>query len=140
MSTSDHPLSLLLDAFGCFKHATRCKYDHGNHFVDYLVKAYNETVMEHALQELAAGSKRQARVTFMLHYNNELIMHDMPRNFSWVIVGRIEEHFVSRAVVDIRTRVQFVTKRFASFMRVVQQRLPAFCEFPERFLNDAFGR
>ncbi len=53
-----------------------------------------------------------------------------------VIVGVIEEHLKRGTVIDVRIGVQLIAKRLAMFMGIVQERLPAFAQLLERFVDD----
>lgn len=97
---------LLDKAFKLYNKNTKEKYDKDN-FVKYLMEEYNTLQMK-------SNDAKKKHIIFMK--NNELILHEMPRNFSWLIENKLGGISALRTDDDLLALKQLGIKRIYYFL------------------------
>ena len=84
-------INMIVKAYGCYNKEINKKYDKNNKILNYMIKIYNNYQLCNKIKQ----------ATFIFIYKDELILHEMPRNFSWVIPNKIGGISALRSEKDI---------------------------------------
>jgi tRNA uridine 5-carbamoylmethylation protein Kti12 len=73
-------MNIISNAYKYYDKDIHNKYDSKNNFLNYMLKVHNDYQM---------NNSNEKRKYLMFLYYDELVIHEMPRNFSWLIPNKI---------------------------------------------------
>lgn len=110
---------LLVTAFDYYTFTENSQYDQNNRFRDALIKEYNTQTFKQDnkfIELLLLLEKEQSTSSSCAPPTQLIVKHRMPRNFSWVIEGKLGGTSALRNHLDILGLIQLNVKRVYYFL------------------------